>query len=107
MGLQVNSTPVNFVVMESNLQRVTAENVRAALAKRNLKRGALMHVLDLSYTAIHRRFQGVIPFNVEELDKIATFLGTTVTALVDDHSDVYPPSTRALATHSATKRVAS
>lgn len=93
--------------MESNVQRVTAENVRAALAKRNLKRGALMHVLDLSYTAIHRRFQGVIPFNVEELDKIARFLGTTVAALVDDHSDTYPPNIQALATSPASKRVAS
>lgn len=69
--------------MESIATRATAENVRSELGRKNLKRGALMPVLGLSYTAINQRFSGHKPFNVAELELIADFLDVPMSKLID------------------------
>ena len=70
--------------MASTLKRRTAENVRAALARRKLTRGALMPILDLSYTAVQRRYQGDIAYDVDELGKIASAFGIPINELIND-----------------------
>lgn len=46
-----------------------------------------MPILSLSYTAVQRRYQGDIAYDVEELGRIASAFGIPINELIDDHED--------------------
>lgn len=57
-------------------------NIRAELARRGLSQRTLTNVLDVSPTGVSKRLAGVTPIDVDELGKIAAFLGVPVTELI-------------------------
>lgn len=67
-------------------ERVAAE-VRAYLARQRKTQGDVAALLGLSQQSVSRRMSGVIPFDVEELHKIAVFLGVPVAALFGEPVD--------------------
>lgn len=56
--------------------------VRAELARRNLSGEALVPVLSIGRNAVYARLRGERSFEVEEVAKIASFLGVQISALV-------------------------
>jgi transcriptional regulator with XRE-family HTH domain len=62
-------------------ERVGLE-VKVRMIRTGVKRTELAEVLHLSRTAISRRLNGEIPFDVTELELVAGLLGTTSDALV-------------------------
>lgn len=56
--------------------------VRAELARRNLSGEALIPVLGIGRNAVYARLRGERSFEVEEVAKIADFLGIQISALV-------------------------
>lgn len=61
-----------------------AANVRAELARGNHPRQPIADLLGLSRMGVHRRLSGETPFRVDELSKIATFLGVAVGDLIGE-----------------------
>lgn len=59
-----------------------AELIRAELARRKSSQGDLAGVLSLSQPAIHRRMTGKVAWRVDELTKVAEYLGVPVSDLV-------------------------
>jgi transcriptional regulator with XRE-family HTH domain len=62
-----------------------AANVRAALGRANQTQAALAAALGMGRPALHRRFSGAIPFNVDELWRISKFTGVPYRDLVLVH----------------------
>lgn len=62
-------------------ERVRA-NVRAELARANLSQTDLAEGLHTTQQAISRRMSGKVPFDTDEIEAIAAFLGVPVSALV-------------------------
>lgn len=60
--------------MAQDRRRLGGE-VRAELARQEKSRTALAAELGISREALRRRLNGVQPFQVEELDTVAVFLG--------------------------------
>jgi len=60
-----------------------AANVRAEMGRRQITQTGLADVLNLSQTAVSRRLSGQVPFNVEELARIAAALNVDLSVLVD------------------------
>lgn len=56
--------------------------VRAELARRNLPGDTLIPVLGIGKNAVYARLRGQKSFEVEDVAKIAAFLGIEVSALV-------------------------
>lgn len=61
-----------------------AANIRAELARGNHQQKKIAGLLDVSRMAIHRRLTGQTPFRVDELSKIANFLGVSVSELIGE-----------------------
>lgn len=59
-----------------------AANVRAEMARRNIRRAAVAANLGMTTSSFSRRLTGAVPFNVEELDALARLLDVTVPALL-------------------------
>lgn len=58
-------------------------NIRAELARRGLSQRTLTGVLNISPTGVSKRLAGKTPLDVDELNKIAEYLGIPITALID------------------------
>ena len=69
--------------MESLSTRVAA-NVRAEMARQRKKQADLGEALGLTQGAVSKRMSGIVVLDVDELAKIAGFLGVPVDALVKD-----------------------
>lgn len=59
-----------------------AANVRAELARQQRSGSSLSKSLDWSQAAMARRLSGRIPFNVDELDRIAAELNVSLSYLI-------------------------
>jgi len=73
-----------FHGMEQNPTERTAATVRAEVARARAKTTDLARVLGLSRTTVWRRLTGEYPFNVAELDALASHLGVPVSTFFDD-----------------------
>lgn len=73
-----------FHPMEQTTTERTAGAVRAELARRNIKGRELAAALDWSVTTTWRRLNGSQPFNVDQLDQVAQFLGVPVATLLPE-----------------------
>lgn len=60
-----------------------ADAIRAELSRRDLDGVALVEPLGLSRNSIYSRLRGKTPFDTEEVEKVAAFLGITVDQLLD------------------------
>lgn len=59
-----------------------AEAVRVELARRRTSGRAMARELGWSFTTTARRLNGSSPFDIDELDAVARFLGVPVSALL-------------------------
>lgn len=59
-----------------------ASNIRAELARRQLSQADLATALRTTQQTISRRMTGAVPFDTDELEVIAEFLGVPVDALI-------------------------
>lgn len=62
------------------------ENVRAEMARRSVSQTSLALQLSLSQASVSSRLRGEVAFDVNELERVARFLGVPVTVLVADHT---------------------
>lgn len=85
--------------MTETINRIAA-NVRAELARAGVSVADLAPRVNMTSMALHRRLAGRTEFRASELFDVATELQVEM-------SDIYPPIPQALATHPASKRVAS
>ena len=60
----------------------TGRNVRAEMARAGVSQIDLAERVGLSQSGLSKRLRGVVPFDVNELDSIATALGVPVVALL-------------------------
>jgi transcriptional regulator with XRE-family HTH domain len=67
--------------MES-LGTQVAANVRAEMARQRKRQADLGEVLGLTQGAVSKRMSGTVALDVDELGKIATFLGVDVAILI-------------------------
>jgi transcriptional regulator with XRE-family HTH domain len=61
-----------------------ASNIRAEMARRKRTHAELASVLNLTRSSMHRRMTGEQPLDIDELHKIAAFLGVPVTTLLGE-----------------------
>lgn len=66
---------------ETYATRVAA-SVRAEMARRDVTQARLAEALGMTQPAISRRVSGQLPFDVDELHRIARFLDIPVSALI-------------------------
>ena len=64
--------------MSSGLAASVAAEVRAEMGRQNLSQQVIGEALGMSRQNAGRRLNGIIPFDVSELEKIATLLGVPV-----------------------------
>lgn len=73
---------------------ITAANVRMAAARRGWKQSDLARAIGMSLPTVNIRWNGKRQWQLEDLDKVATVLGTTPWALVTpapgDEWEPYP-----------------
>ena len=69
--------------MES-LSTTVAANVRAEMARQRKRQADLGDVLGLTQGAVSKRMSGSVALDVDEVGKIATFLGVPVAALLGE-----------------------
>lgn len=60
----------------------TGRNVRAEMARAGVSQIDLAERVGLSQSGLSKRLRGVVPFDVNELDSIATALGVPVVSLL-------------------------
>jgi len=58
-----------------DVRQAVAGEVRAEAARRRVSQRAIAVALGVSQTAVSRRLNGEIPFDVDELGKVAELLG--------------------------------
>ena len=68
--------------MES-FSTTVAANVRAEMARQRKRQSDLGEVLGLTQGAVSKRMSGIVALDVDELGKIAGFLGVDVAALIE------------------------
>jgi hypothetical protein len=68
-------------VQTSAAQRIAGE-VRAELARQRRSQASLALALGISQQALSRRMTGDIPFNIDQLSTVASFLSMPLEALV-------------------------
>ena len=69
--------------MES-LSTQVAANVRAEMARQRKRQADLGEVLGLTQGAVSKRMSGTVALDVDEVGKIAAFLGVPVSSLLAD-----------------------
>ena len=70
-----------YDAMES-LSTQVAANVRAEMARQRKRQADLGEVLGLTQGAVSKRMSGTVALDVDELGKIADFLGVPATTLI-------------------------
>lgn len=58
-----------------------ADSVRAELARRKITQTELAEALGMTQPAVSRRMSGAVPFDTEELGRIADLLGVPMSVL--------------------------
>ena len=76
--------------MNLRTSELVASSVRAECARQRVTQRDIARKLEVSHTAINRRMMGIVPFDVEELAKIADLLGLSI-------ADLIPADTKASA----------
>jgi transcriptional regulator with XRE-family HTH domain len=66
----------------STLADMVAAEVRAHLARRQLTGTAFANAIGRSEMYVSRRLRGEIPFDLADIEQVATFLGITVADLL-------------------------
>lgn len=66
----------------SSFGDLIAAEIRAELARRQLPHNALAAALNTSPNWVSRRLRGRTPFDVDELDQVAHFLGVSLAELL-------------------------
>ena len=64
-------------------RQVVTENIRALMARRGIKQPQIMALLELSQPAVSRRLSGQLPWNIDELERIARAFEVSVAELID------------------------
>lgn len=67
----------------THAERVAAE-VRAEMGRHRVTQAQLGQVLGLHQMSVSRRLAGEVPFDVDELYKVAVFLGCPVSRLIPE-----------------------
>lgn len=68
--------------------RLVAEEVRAALGRRNYKQKDLAEFFQISRASASELYNGVVPYSIDRLDAIAGWLDVRITDLLGDrHMD--------------------
>lgn len=70
--------------MTPTLAAQVGANVRAEMARRRISQRALGEHLSLCQSSVSMRLRGSRPFDVQELESVALFLGVPVSALLAD-----------------------
>lgn len=65
-----------------NTAKVVASNIRAEAARRGFSQRALGRALGITQSQVNRRWRGLIPWQLDELDSVAALLGLTVNDLI-------------------------
>jgi transcriptional regulator with XRE-family HTH domain len=63
------------ITTQTRLREVVAEEIRALLGRRRMSGGALAAAIGKSEMYVSRRLRGETPFDIDDLDAIATALG--------------------------------
>lgn len=66
----------------NGLRRTVASRVRGLLAERDLRQADLAVALNMSQQSVSKRMRGKVPFDVDELEVVAGFLGVSVVQLL-------------------------
>ncbi|MBB3039989.1 helix-turn-helix domain-containing protein [Hoyosella altamirensis] len=74
------------------LTYTVAGNVRAELGRKRVSQAGASTSLNISQAAFSRRISGAIPFNVEELGKLAKLLGVPVHRFFEGLSQAKTPA---------------
>jgi transcriptional regulator with XRE-family HTH domain len=61
-----------------------ASNIRAEMARRKRTHAQLAAALGITRSSMHRRMTGELPLDVDELHKVAAFLGVPVATLLGE-----------------------
>lgn len=64
------------------LHEAIAAEIRAELARQRISQVKIAALLDISQVGISRRLRGEVPLDVNELAKIADYLGMDIATLV-------------------------
>ena len=72
--------------MKLSTTKLVAASVRAECARQRVSQRDVARALELSHTSVHRRIRGDVPFDVDELAKIAELLGLSIHDLLPDDS---------------------
>lgn len=70
------------------LNNLAANNIRAELARRNISASQAAEAIEMSKQAFSNRMTGKKPFNIEELEKLATLLECSVFDLLKAPNDM-------------------
>lgn len=70
----------------ATLNEATAQAVRAGLRRRGISQSAAGAALGMSQPAINRRLAGAVPWNLDELERLAEQLGIDVRELLQPRS---------------------
>jgi len=69
------STVVKMRRRPSGLRLAAAEEVRALMGRRRMSQTALADVLGVTQTQVSKRLRGVIPFDIDEIERLAEYFG--------------------------------
>lgn len=70
------------------LNHLASSNIRAELARRNLSASQAAEVIGVSKQVFSNRMTGKKPFNIEELEKLANYMGIQVFDLLKDSEEM-------------------
>lgn len=70
--------------MTKSQREIVGANVRAEMARRNVRQGALAKALGISQPSVSARLSGAVPFDVDELRAVADLLGVGMCGLLDE-----------------------
>lgn len=70
--------------MTKTQREIVGANVRAEMARRNVRQGAVAKALGISQPSVSARLSGATPFDVDELRTVADLLGVGLCSLFDE-----------------------
>lgn len=70
--------------MTKTQREIVGANVRAEMARRNVRQGVVAKALGMSQPSVSARLSGAIPLDVDELRIIADLLGVSLCSLFDE-----------------------
>lgn len=65
-----------------------AAGVRAELARQRRRANELVPVIGLTRNHVYRRVRGEVPFDLAEIEAVASFLGVPIASLAESPSEV-------------------